>query len=269
MEFPSHKTYLAPPELELKLPGLTLLGTSQAARATAFAIPELGLALDLGRLTPHLAEQPAVLVSHGHLDHLAGVLAYLNLRARFHRGEPTVLYGPPEVMEPLQAALAVMPGMDSVRTRMRLDHVLRGVATGSEVQLPCGSARSFALDHGVPALGWVVRTPESARPLLVYAADSTTEPFKASPELLDANLAIVECTFMGPNRRFAAELSGHTHLMEWLELAPHLRCDVLVLAHLPDLPARQMAELVGPLTAAHIGRLVLWAPSPPPVDAEP
>jgi ribonuclease Z len=246
------------------LPIFTLLGTSLAAKATAFAVPDLGVALDLGRLTPHLAEQPTVLLSHGHLDHLAGVLAYLNLRARFHQQEPTALYGPAEVMEPLKRALEVMPGMESVRKRMRLEVVLRSVAPEEEVALPCGRARAFALDHGVPTLGWAITLPEARRPSLVFAADSTTEPFLARPELLDAEVAIVECTFMGPNRRFAAELSGHTHLQEWEALAPRLQCGLLILAHLPELPAREMATLAAPLAAALSGQLVLWAPDGAP-----
>jgi ribonuclease BN (tRNA processing enzyme) len=264
--FASPKAFLAPPELQLELPGLTLLGTSLAARATAFAVPELGLALDLGRLTPHLAEQGTVLLSHGHLDHLAGILAYLNLRARFFAGQPTVLYGPAEVMAPLGQALEVMPGMEAVRKRMRLDEVLRPVAAGEIVTLACGTARAFALDHSVPVLGWAVFPPGATRPALVFAADSTTEPFEVAPELLDATVAIVECTFLEPNRRFAAELSKHSHLAEWVELAPRLASDVLVLSHLPDLRGDVLHALTGPLAEALAGRLVLWA-LPPGFDA--
>jgi hypothetical protein len=67
---------------------------------------------------------------------------------------------------------------------------------------------------------------------------------------------------MGPNRRFAAELSGHSHLQAWVELAPRLRCGQLVLGHLPELPGQEMANLAAPLAAALGGRLVLWAPEP-------
>jgi len=57
-----------PSELELRVAGLTLRGTSVAARATAFAIPEFGVALDVGRMSPTIAAQPVVLLSHGHLS---------------------------------------------------------------------------------------------------------------------------------------------------------------------------------------------------------
>ncbi len=249
----------APVELEMALGGITLVGTSVAARATALSVPELGVALDVGRLTLRLAAQPVVLLSHGHLDHLAGVLAYLNVRARFHAGVPPRVAAPRAVAESLLAALAVMPGMDAVRKRLRLEDVVLAVEPGETVTVPGGAATAFAVDHGVPSLGWALRLPGEQRPCLVYAGDGTVEPFAAAPALLDAAAAVVECTFVEKNRRIAARLARHTHVLDWVELAPALRCDRLVLAHLPPLPAPELVALTGPLAAAFAGELVLWA----------
>ena len=246
------------PELELRVAGLTLRGTSIAARATAFAVPSLGVALDVGRMSPTMAEQPVVLLSHGHLDHLSGVLAYLNVRARFHVGEATRLVAPGPVAAALRQALAVMPGMESVRKRMRLEDAIVGAAPGDTIALPAGNATAFALDHGVPALGWSLRRKRSRRPNLVYAADGSTAPFAADPGLLDARVAVVECTFVEKNRRVAARLAKHAHLKDWVEIAASLRCDHLVLAHLPQLPAGEIAALVAPLADRLPGRLVAW-----------
>jgi ribonuclease BN (tRNA processing enzyme) len=248
-----------PAELEMRFPGLTVWGTSVAARATAFAVPEFGVALDVGRMSPVLAAQPVVLLSHGHLDHLSGVLAYLNVRARFHTDEPPRVVAPSEVAGPLRQALAVMPGMESVRKRLNLDELIVGVAAGGAVAVRGGSATSFAVDHGLPALGWSLRREGRRRPALVFAADGSTEPFKADPDLLDADVAIVECTFLEKNRRIAARLAGHAHIRDWVELAPRLPCDTLVLAHLPPLPADELRRLSEPLAECFPGRLVLWA----------
>ncbi len=248
----------APAELEMDLDGITLAGTSVAARATGFAVPEFGVALDVGRLSPRLAAQPVVLLSHGHLDHLAGILAYLNVRARFHAGVPPRVAAPRGVAEPLLAALAVMPGMESVRKRLSLEDVVLAVEPGETVTVPGGAATSFAVDHGVPSLGWALRRPGEPRPCLVYAGDGAVGPFAADPGLLDAATAVVECTFVEKNRRIAARLARHAHILDWVELAPALRCGRLVLAHLPPLPAAELATLAAPLTAAFAGELVLW-----------
>jgi ribonuclease Z len=247
------------PELELCLAGLTLRGTSVAARATAFAVPEFGVALDVGRLTPAIATQPVVLLSHGHLDHLSGVLAYLNVRARFHTGEPTRLVVPESVAGPLTQALALMPGMESVRKRLRLEEVIVGITPGERVKVPGGTAVPFAVDHGIATLGWALHRPRRRRPVLVYAADGSTAPFVADPGLLDAEVAVVECTFLERNRKVAARLAKHAHLSDWVALAPKLRCDHLVLAHLPPMPAKEISVLLAPLAERLPGRLVAWS----------
>ena len=248
-----------PPELELRVAGLTLRGTSVAARATAFAVPEFGVALDVGRMSPTIAAQPVVLLSHGHLDHLSGVLAYLNVRARFYKGEPPRLVVPESVAGPLEQALALMPGMESVRKRLRLEEVIVGVTPGERVKIPGGTAVPFAVDHGIATLGWALRRPRRRRPVLVYAADGSTAPFVADPGLLDAEVAVVECTFLERNRKVAARLAKHAHLSDWVALAPTLRCDHLVLAHLPRMPAKEISVLLAPLAERLPGRLVAWS----------
>ncbi len=230
-----------------------------AARATAFAVPEFGVALDVGRMSPAIAAQPVVLLSHGHLDHLSGVLAYLNVRARFYSGKSTRLVTPDGVAGRLRDALNVMPGMESVRKRMRLEEAIVGVAPGTRVRVPGGSAVAFPVDHGIETLGWALRRPRRRRPDLVYASDGSTEPFAADPGLLDAAVAVVECTFLGRNRKVAARLAKHAHLSDWVALAPELRCDHLVLAHLPPTPPDELAALLAPLRETFRGTLVPWA----------
>lgn len=250
-----------PAELEATLGAIRLRGASAAARATAFAVPDLGVTLDLGRLSPVLAAQPVVLLSHAHLDHSAALIAYLNVRARFHAGEPPRVYAPREIVPSLRKALAIMPGLESVCKRLDLGTVLAGVEAGDEVALPGGVALAFDCDHGVPALGWSLRRAPGGRPVLVYAADGTTAPFVARPDLLDAEVAVAECTFVEKNRRVAAAIAKHAHVADWVEIAPALRCDILVLVHLPQLPRAELAAHLRPLLSATPPecRVVAWA----------
>ncbi len=248
-------------ELEAEVAGVYLRGASVAARATAFAVPELGVALDLGRLSPAVAAQPVVLLSHAHLDHSAALLAYLNLRARFYPEEPPTVYLPEAIRKPFLAALALMPGLESVRKRLDLETVLRGVEDGEEVVLPGGRARAVARDHGVPTLGWVLRRAAGGRAVLAYGADGRAAQLLARPELVDAAVAVVECSFVEANRRVAAVLGGHAHVSDLAELAPRLACQVLVLAHLPVLPREELVLALAPVRdALGEGReLVIWA----------
>lgn len=260
--FPEVDAYSGLPDLVLAAGDLTLRGVSLAARATGFTVEELGIALDLGRMSPVVARQPSVLLTHGHLDHMAAILAYLNLRARFHREEPPRILAPAALAADLCRALSLMPGLEPVERRLDLGSVIVGVEAGETHRLGEAEIRSFAVDHGVPALGWSIRRVGSPRPDLVYAGDSSTVPFEADPSLLDARVAIVECTFIEPNRRVAARLARHAHILDWVQLAPRLSCDTMVLAHLPDLSAGKLAQLAAPLARPLLGDLVLWSPCP-------
>lgn len=223
-----------PPELRLSFPFGTLVGTSIASRATALAVPELGVAVDLGRLTPVIMQQPTVFLTHAHLDHSSALPAYLNTRARFYRQEETKVWLPEALLDGFLKAFAVLPGMHSVRKRMELSEVLLPAREGTEVSLPWGYARAFATDHGVPSLGWALYSHESPRPFLVFTGDGDPWYFASHPHLLDAHVVVVECTLVGENRRLAARLARHAHILDWIELAPRLSCDVMVLAHLPE-----------------------------------
>jgi hypothetical protein len=96
-----------------------------------------------------------------------------------------------------------------------------------------GTATSFAVRHNTVALGWSIAMEPGLRPAFAFAGDGTVEPFRNNPSLLDADIAVVDCSFIEPGTRVAARLGGHGHLADWLELLPDLACNALVLAHLP------------------------------------
>lgn len=245
-----------PPELAFSFEGWQLVGTSVAARATAFAIPELGVAVDAGRLTPTVAAQPHLLVTHAHLDHTAGLLAYLNLRARLYNREPTRVWVPASMHRELVSALGLFPGMASVRKKMALEEVIFPAEDGQEISFPWGTARAFSVRHSVDTLGWALVRKGESEAFVVFAGDGDPRLFRKRPELLAAQVAVVECSFVEENRRVAARLSAHAHVLDWVELAPELRCQVLVLSHLPE---DTLADgVLGRVAAAFPGRLVVW-----------
>lgn len=235
-----------PWELVLDLGDARIVGGSVAALATAFAVEPLGVAVDIGRCSAVLAAQPTVLLTHCHSDHVAGLIAWLSARARRFRGEPCRVVVPAARRDALLEALLRWPDLDGVRRRLDLAEVLVPASPGSVVGLEDGVwAQSFAAHHGAPSLGWRIAREGASRPLAVFAGDGTVLPFRAAPELLDADVALVECSFVEPGYRVAARLGGHAHLADWLELAPRLTCDRLVLAHLPaDLDPARLEALV-------------------------
>lgn len=250
-----------PWELALELPGARIVGGSVAALATAFAVEPLGVAVDLGRCSPRLAAQATALLTHCHADHVAGLIAWLAARSRRPRGTASRLVVPAGRREGLLAALRAWPDLDRVRRRVDLEAAVIEARPGDTVELSAGGwARAIEARHGVPALGWQIGLEGAGRPLAVFAGDGTVLPYRERPELLDAEAAVVECTFAEPRTRVAARLGGHAHLLDWLELAPRLPCAVLTLAHLPpELSPERLEALVGAAPAVAGGpRLAAW-----------
>lgn len=204
-----------------------------AALATAFAIESHRTAVDMGRCSALLAAQETVLLTHCHSDHVAGLIAWLSAHTRRHRDRPTRVVVPAQKHAELLAALQIWPDLDGVRRRVDLTEVLQAARPCDVIELASGKATAFAVRHNTASLGWAVATEEGKRPELVFAGDSTVEPFREDPSLLDAATAVVDCSFIDPGTRVAARLGGHSHLADWMELLGDLACDTLILAHLP------------------------------------
>jgi len=232
VSFPSASSDLW--ELKLDTAGAAFAGVSIAALATAFAIDGFKTAIDMGRCSALLAAQETVLLTHCHSDHVAGLIAWLSAHTRRHRGCPTRIVVPEGRRAALLAALEIWPDLDGVRRRVDLDEAMVSASPGTTIELAgSGSARAFEVRHNTASLGWALSNGSDRRPVMVFAGDGTIEPFRDDPDLLDADVAVVDCSFIDPGTRVAARLGGHGHIMDWIELLPELSCDALVLAHLP------------------------------------
>ena len=168
---------------------------------------------------------------------------------------------------------------------------MRGVAAGDRVALRRDIELAFfATDHRVPTVGCeavLVRHhlrdelkglagTEIARrraageviehitrtSLLSYCADSGPGLLAAHPEVLAAEVVLVECTYFAAGDRGRARDYGHTHLADLVAVADRLRCRHLVLLHasrryrLAEVESFLAAELA-PLVAATVHHLVV------------
>jgi ribonuclease Z len=75
-------------------------------------------------------------------------------------------------------------------------------------------------------------TRQMTTDLLAYLADTGPEVFEREPWLANAEVLIVECTFLRPADRERARRFGHLHLEDLVRLAPRLSNRHLVLTHL-------------------------------------
>jgi ribonuclease Z len=236
---------------------LRVAGGSRAGEASLLLLPQLRLALDAGRPSRALVPLQHVAISHGHMDHVLGLPAWASQRQL--NGIPGgTVYVPRSLAAPVAELLSVCARLESGKP---YDVIVRAVAPGDVVPLRRGfSLRFLATSHWVETLGccveWTRRKlrpefatmePETLRrrreageaiteeirtSLVAYLADTGPEVFAANPFLFDAEVLVVECTFLRPSDRERARRFGHIHLDDLIELAPRLANRHLVLTHL-------------------------------------
>ncbi len=235
---------------------LTVAGGSRAGEATVIVLPQLRLALDPGRPHRALPRCRTVLASHGHLDHVGGLAYWASQRQLNRLGEGVVL-APRELAPDLERLLGLHARLEGGRP---YPVRVRGLADGERVTLRRDlELAAFRTHHWVPTLGatllWRRRhlrpelrglPPEAIRAarergrpvetvdevaLLAYAADTGPGLFRRRPDLLEAEVLLLECTFYREVDRHRAREFGHMHLDDLVALAPRLRCRHLVLLH--------------------------------------
>ena len=235
---------------------LTVAGGSRAGEGTLVLLPQLRLALEGGRPHRALAPMNTLLVSHGHMDHIGGLGYWASQRYLNSMGPGTVI-APAEIADRMRDLLETLAWLEGGRP-YSVDVV--AVAAGDRRALrPDIELSFFATDHWVPTLGcWVTwrtqrllaelsglpgdeiaRRRRSGLPvteerrvdLLAYCADSGPGLFRTSPEVLAAEVLLVECSFFRPADRDRAARFGHMHVEDLLAVAGQLTCRHLVLLH--------------------------------------
>ena len=234
----------------------SLLGFSVAGIETAIEVPSLGLVLDLGRCSRTSVNQPLVLVSHGHLDHMGAVVQHAARRAMMNMGE-SIYVVPASIAADVEGMFAAAEALDGGRIPRRV------VPLGRDDELDLGKrrrVRPFETFHRVPSQGYTVwerrrrlrpefRDLEGVRlgelrragheldeehdvPVLCFSGDTRVEVLERNPELLQAETLLLEATFLDDRVSVQdARAMGHIHLDELVARSELLAARNIVLHH--------------------------------------
>lgn len=273
------------PVKTLVFKNLTIEGFSRAAVQTYWRIPELKVGFDLGAQPWSFMGTPTWLVSHTHIDHVSALPIYVS-RRRMMRMEPPTIYLPEAAIEPVQRMLRLVSRLD----RGRLPCTLLPLHEGDEIELSRELVITVsATRHTVPSMGFVVWerrrklkpeyqalegpqirdlrlsgvdvTHETRVPRVAYLGDSAPEGLDNCPAMYEAEVLIMEMTFVSPShRKERIHKFGHMHLDDILERRDRFRNQVVVASHFSTrYHSRQIRHHVEKAIPDMLdGRLQLW-----------
>jgi ribonuclease Z len=266
----------------------TVRGMSVGGVYTTIQVPELSVLLDVGLPLRAFCAADHLFLSHGHVDHMGGLVGLLGVRGMMHKPAPPRLYLPAEIAEDVQEMLRVASRMQ--RFSLEIEPV--PMKPGTEVRIANNLwVRAFRTHHPVPSLGYqFVRKVTKLKPEflalpgpeiaarkqrgedlfqeaehleLCYATDTLIRVLDTNPSMLQSRVLLLECTFYDERKPLEDSRAGcHIHLDELLEAADRFQNEHLVLMHTSQIYSpREAREILQRRCPPQLWkRIVLFAP---------
>jgi ribonuclease Z len=265
--------------------GIAIEGVSIAGHESFFKVPGFRVLLEFGRAPDDTVGYATVCLTHGHLDHAAG-LAHHASRRTLQGLSPARVFAPEEAVPDLEAWLAISHRLENVEYGVHVTPAVPGrtVTLRKDLELKFLPGR-----HRVPTAGYLFSeirrklkdeflelpgekiaalraggievTRREETPLLAYPGDCGPAIFEAVPELFGARVLLIECSFLLPEDRERARVYEHLHLEDFLERADLFENETIVLTHFSQRyrPA-EIREVLRSLPETLARRVVLFLP---------
>lgn len=200
--------------IQKEIGGINILGFSLAGEETVVAAPEYNVCFDVGRAPREVISIDNVCITHGHMDHAAGMAYYLSQRAFVGNAPGRII-----IHRDLAAAVQRLMGAWADIEGHASPGQILGVVPLEDVSIRRGLVvRPFAVNHGASALGFALI--EQRHKLKTEFAGKT------GPELVALKREGVQIEHHVEVSLLAC--TGDTALGKWLDLGFVRECQVLV-----------------------------------------
>jgi len=240
----------------IKIDDLDIIGYSVAGQETVVAVPQLDVCFDIGKAPQQVISINHLLLTHGHMDHAAGLAYYLSHRNFCGIAAGTVL-APQNLIEPIKDIIHGWERLDG----NKIPANLIGVKPGDEYQIkPNLFARVFPTKHSRGSVGYCIiekrrkLKPEYLNltgpqivelkkqgvqidyplelPTVTYLGDTQYVDFSPLEYVAHSKILIAECTFFTPEHNGRAQAGRHMHIEEFSKLIRQLKNEHIIIIHL-------------------------------------
>lgn len=253
----------------IKIDELEIIGYSIAGEETVVAMPQLDVCFDIGKAPDQIIPINHILLTHGHMDHAAGIAYYLSHRNFCGQSAGTIL-APQNLLGPIREIIDAWSRLDG----NKIPANLVGIKAGDEYQIkPNLFTRVFPTKHSRGSVGFCVIEkrkkikPEYAQltgpqivelkkqgieidypieiPIVTYLGDTKYVDFSQLKYIAESKILIAECTFYETGHTKRAEAGRHIHINEFATLVEKLQNEHIIVTHTTQrTPAYKIRKLL-------------------------
>ena len=231
------------------------MGYSVAGEETVVGMPQLDVCFDIGKAPDQVISINNVLLTHGHIDHAAGIAYYLSHR-NFNGQSPGTVLVPAHLIPPIKQLLNAWGKIDG----NAVPGNLVPVQPGDEYQVkPNLFVKVFPTKHQRGSVGYAVierrkklrieyagltgpQIVELKRqgveieyqldiPIVSYLGDTQYVDFSQLDYVARSKILISECTFYETEHVERAEAGKHMHINEFADLTARMENEHIVIVH--------------------------------------
>jgi len=253
----------------IKIDDLEIIGYSVAGEETVVAMPQLDVCFDVGKAPDQIIPINHILLTHGHMDHAAGIAYYLSQR-NFCGIAPGTILAPKNLLGPIGDIISAWSRLDG----NQIPANLVGVKPYDEYQIkPNLFTRVFPTKHSKGSVGYSViekrkklkaeyvglTSPQIVElkkqgveidypleiPIVTYLGDTQYVDFSQLKYIVESKILIAECTFYEGEHSGRAEAGKHMHIDEFATLLKKLQNEHIIITHTTQrTPMRQIRKIL-------------------------
>jgi ribonuclease Z len=241
---------------QITIGDLDIIGYSVAGEETVVGMPQLDVCFDVGRAPDQIISINHVLLTHGHMDHAAGIAYYLSHR-KFSGQKPGTVLAPANLLAPIRKIINAWGKLDG----NVIPAELVGVKPGDEYKVkPNLFVKVFPTKHSRGSVGYTVierrkklkgeyanlTGPQLVElkeqgvtidyplefPIVTYLGDTQYVDFSQLDYIAASKILIAECTFFEDEHTGRADAGRHMHIDEFADLIGRLQNEHIIITHL-------------------------------------